>query len=175
MIDTAVNTITTMGLLAEGVYITDPEDTYFEKNKIVSVGDSSFLVIDHTDVSNDGFNAVLLQNEDTKEFVIVFRGTQEIIDWDSNITTFLSNYNPQADEGLEFVENMIQAYQIDVNNLTLTGHSLGGIIAQFVSAELRTQAYTYNSFGANLLSSLPPFGVPFYSVIGQKINGVRLD
>ena len=158
----------------QGVLVKNNVFNVFESNGVVYSLDNKYQVIDYSDPSASGFNGVLLKNIDTGEYVVSFRGTKELIDWDSNLTTFLWNYNPQVQEGLAFVKTMMEAHQIDASKLTLTGHSLGGIIAQVVGAELRTQAYTYNSYGANLLSSLPSLGLPFYAVIGQIMDVLGL-
>ncbi|APG25569.1 alpha/beta hydrolase family protein [Syntrophotalea acetylenica] len=122
----------------------------------------SYTVKDYISHWTD-MQAILLEKNDsggnpTGEYVIAFRGTEPNSDrdWISNGLTGLANFNPQAIAGKAFVQEMMAKHSIATNKLTLTGHSLGGIITQAVGADLHIQGYSFNPYGANLLSSLPP-------------------
>lgn len=124
--------------------------------------DSSYTVIDYISHWSE-MQAILLEKNDsggnpTGEYVVAFRGTEpnSARDWVSNGLTGLANFNPQVIAGKAFVREMMAKWSISADRLTLTGHSLGGIITQAVGADLHIQGYSFNPYGANLLSSLPP-------------------
>ena len=85
--DTSANIITTMGIIANEVYASNKqtyfEDLYENGEKIeqsLEANGTTYKVIDHTPADNEGFNALLLKDESTGEYVIAFRGTQETFD-----------------------------------------------------------------------------------------------
>ena len=115
---------------------------------------SKYTVIDYDNNSKgNGMEAVLLRNDTTGQFVISFRGTQEPIDGIYDITTGLLNYNPQIPDATAFVQKALDNpdYNISSSNLTLTGHSLGGILTQAVGADLKIQGYTFNAWSSSNL------------------------
>lgn len=59
---------------------------------------------------------------------------------------------PQYYDAVKFVSESISEFKIDKSNLTLTGHSLGGILTAQIGLEFGIKGYAYNPFGANLLS-----------------------
>lgn len=179
------NQISDMGILAEVAY-----ETYGGISRIF-IGaaissdkdgkyllDSTYSVVDYSENWTD-MQALLLEKNDsggnpTGEYVVAFRGTQELPDWLSNGVTGFANFNPQAIAGKNFVLEMMDKYSISTDRLTLSGHSLGGIITQAVGADLHIQGYSFNPYGANLLSSLPPMLLPFFSFLGQVLDLVGL-
>jgi hypothetical protein len=169
--------VSDMGLLSQLSYLLFGDsplvkgETFnvFVDDGIIYTLNSSYTVIDYTPTtitmpdSSFDMQALLLAKNDnagnpTGEYVIAFRGTEPNSDrdWISNGLTGLANFNPQAIAGKAFVQEMMAKHSIATNKLTLTGHSLGGIITQAVGADLHIQGYSFNPYGANLLSSLPP-------------------
>ena len=118
-------------------------------------------------VFKSGFQGMLLKERGTDNYVISFRGTAGLKDLgvDAPLANlpFVGNHNYQLDEAKEFANAMIEKYHINKESLTLTGHSLGGILVQQVSAEVRIPGYTYNALGADEL-------VDKDSLIGKIIN-----
>jgi len=94
-----------------------------------------------------GFQGMLLQNKETSEYVIAFRGTAGGKDILVDIAIALDK-NPQFNEAVEFTKNCIDKYDIDKDNLTLTGHSLGGILVQTVGSTEQIPGYAYNPLGS---------------------------
>ncbi|MDR3089557.1 MAG: hypothetical protein LBU39_07045 [Desulfobulbaceae bacterium] len=66
---------------------------------------------------------------------IAFRGTEGITDIVSDILVGYYNFNPQFSVDKEFVQQMMAEYSISSSNLTLTGHSPGGILSQSIGAD----------------------------------------
>ncbi len=148
-------TITDMGMLSNEVY----NDKYFEfeivngikqyKNPI-KTANGTYTIIDSEDTLN-GMQALLLKAPDGK-FVIAFRGTEaKPNDIFYDVTTAFFNFNPQILEAEAFVKKMMLDYNITASNLTLTGHSLGGILTQSVGATLNIQGVTFNAWSSSNL------------------------
>ena len=169
-------TITEMGLLSQMVYLEFGKDPLI-KNKFIhsftyddvtyNLG-TTYKVIDHTfDMSLSGFQALLLQDITTGKYIVAFRGTEptSVFDWVNDILVGTTNINIQYTAALNFVkeilDNKTDAYEITTQNLTLTGHSLGGMLTQQVGATLHLEGYAYNPYGMeNLLTHLPGNNVP---------------
>lgn len=122
--------------------------------------------------SDDGlgesdFQGMLLKERATGEYVIAFRGTDGKMDAavDAGMANPILNHNFQLNEAKDFVNDMKEKYNISNDNLTLTGHSLGGILVQQVAATEHIKGYTYNAMGADELikfdgtSSVSPGGI----------------
>jgi|GEM_PF-1160414 len=175
------STITDMSELARLVYL--------EYGTSIKIGDEYFASTDITDTETNvvenfylnsrytviettgsefgeigylsSMQAMLLKNEDTGEYVIAFRGTQEsgdyltdfIIGLTSAVTGTGAAYNAQYSAADEFVTDMVAKYSdLSLSNLTLTGHSLGGILAQTIASENSMSAYTFNALGTSGLT-----------------------
>lgn len=98
--------------------------------------------------SNTGFAALALRNESTGEIVIAYRGTDGIKDLTgSDLQLALQNDVPkQHAEAAAFYTQIKNEYG---PNITITGHSLGGALAQLVAAIEGRPAYTYNAPGVS--------------------------
>jgi Ca2+-binding RTX toxin-like protein len=153
------NTLVTMGIISGEVYNSDyftiKDDGSLVKDTIEG---TTYKVIDHTPNSTlSGFNALLLQDT-AGNYVLAYRGTEwySISDWVTNIQIGIDNYAPQFDEAYNFTLDMIVKYTIDTSELTLTGHSLGGMLTQSVGAVLQIPGYAYNPWGSDVLATLEP-------------------
>ena len=71
------NTITTMGIISDEVY---KNKKYFVDEEDLKANNHTYKVLDHTPATDQGFNALLLQDTQTGKYVIAFRGTQEKFD-----------------------------------------------------------------------------------------------
>ena len=112
---------------------------------------NKFELIDFT--SDDGylnsdFQAMLFK--DGSKYIIAFRGTASFKDILAD-ALISANKNFQKNEAIDFVKNMMNKYKFSNDDLTLTGHSLGGIISQEVAAQLKLKAYSYNPLGSSKL------------------------
>ena len=161
--DTSANTITTMGIISSEVYNTTPGKDYFSDlpDNLVANG-ITYKVKDFADTSSD-MQALLLETQKlvdgelvgTGEYVIAFRGTESIMDWVVNLSSAIYNYSPQFNDALAFVQKAIDS-GIDKNKITLTGHSLGGILTQAVGATLSIEGYAFNPWGTSTLTTASP-------------------
>ncbi|NQY51944.1 MAG: DUF2974 domain-containing protein [Campylobacteraceae bacterium] len=102
------------------------------------------------DYTGSGFQAMLLQKDGTEEYVIAFRGTAGIKDLMVD-AAMIVNKNPQNKDALEFTKRMLKEHTIKKEDLTLTGHSLGGIHVQTVGTIKRIRGFAYNPLGSSKL------------------------
>ena len=97
-----------------------------------------WLVLSQSSFNLNGFSAVLLQNRETGEKVLTIRGTNDPMDWATdliNIALFGTVLAMPQYYSLEaYYAQMISAGLLGVNEqITVTGHSLGGFLAQAVA------------------------------------------
>lgn len=109
----------------------DDVDAYYEEHNIENPPQitSEYIVIKPSEALN-GFQGMLVQDDVTKEYTFVFRGTDENMDWvSSDIPMFLDSMPDQMFSVVSFVMEMINQYHLDATNTTFAGHSLGGSLA----------------------------------------------
>ena len=107
--------------------------------------------------STTGFAATAYQNSETGEVVIVYRGTdqEEFSDWENDIDICMDNIPSQYIEAEHFY-NIISEH-FSGKEISLTGHSLGGALAQLVGATTGAETVTFNSPGVvHLLDNIDP-------------------
>ncbi len=108
-------------------------------DKMKELGIDSNLLRD----SFTGYSATIFQNKDTGEYVVAFRGTDELVkDMVSNVVE-IEGLSFQHFLALQLAENLRQR-DIDV---TYVGHSLGGGLAVTAAMSSGREAVTYNSAG----------------------------
>jgi hypothetical protein len=122
----------------------------------------SYTVIDYIDTPVTDMQALLLKKTGAEEYVIAFRGTQEFADKLVDATIGFANFNPQFSAAKDFVQAALDmddsVHNITTENLTLTGHSLGGILTQSVGAVMGIKGYAFNPYGTErLLTGWPNF------------------
>ena len=164
--NTLENTITTMGLLSKEAYNVGN----FQIGAEITANNQTYKVIDYVSTASD-FQALLLKNESGK-FVMAFRGTEldSILDWLNDVSIGLANINEQYNDAKEFLEKAMKDYGVTIDNLTLTGHSLGGILTQQVGATYGIKGYAFNPYGTDRLLSLPQS--PFDGITSNFLYGL---
>ena len=136
-------------ILSGAAYDTTYQDVFidgskYEVDRIFNdfEGDLSPYNIFRNWLSTSGLNATLYKNDDINEVVISFRGT-ELQPSDILEDVQLPFGNRQQELALEWVKQMIEEYPD--YSVSLTGHSLGGGLAQYVSYYTGLDAVTYNA------------------------------
>jgi hypothetical protein len=169
--------ITEMGFLAQMAYqrigegkfkISNIVDNFNDENKTYKLK-HEYKIINWIDTTISDLQAIFLEQGHTKDskfvgsgdYIIAFRGTAGVIDlaWDFTTIPFL-NCNPQYASALEFTKRALAKIADDKScsmdeakqYLTLTGHSLGGILTQTVGANLHIKGYAYNPWGVKCTS-----------------------
>jgi len=94
-----------------------------------------------------GFHASAYRSPNSNTIIVAFAGTTATspADWMTNIS-HLNQVPQQYLAALEFVRHLIDQ-GTPPNQIVLTGHSLGGGLAQFVALALGLPAVTFNSAG----------------------------
>lgn len=123
-----------------------------------------FYVDNRTVVAQDssvsGFYSVVLKKDN--EYVIAYRGSEKFPLEDAykdfietDLLIGMGRIPLQFYEGIEVYDRITKDYKIDRNQIVLTGHSLGGGIAQYVSMSIDKRenfipkTYTWNGIGIN--------------------------
>ncbi len=120
--------------------------------------------------TSSGMQAVAFRNAQN-EIVIAYRGTElnDIGDVSSDINILLGNI-PQAQ--LTDAENFYKAVvaQYGDENIVITGHSLGGAIAQIIGSKTGKLTYTYNAPGMATYSGIYPDVVKNFVVMNDYVG-----
>lgn len=113
---------------------------------------SDWDIGEHINLPND-LQAYVFQNDKTNQVIIAFRGTQElqdILDADRHIALGDDIFNDQAIAARKFVEKQLHKRAYRGYRFVLTGHSLGGYLADDCGARYRIPTVTFNAPGKNL-------------------------
>jgi len=130
-----------------------------EEEKVYLHG-HQYKIIEHVDDRRSGYQGTAYERLDTKEVVVSHRGTQEVVKdgifTDGMMVT--SRRNLQADAALAFTNRILAEAEIsairrgEAHNVTVTGHSLGGTLAQITAHHYGLKGETFNAYGAVSLS-----------------------
>lgn len=134
-------------------------------NLLKKSGNNSFYSFKN---ENSGFVATLFENKKTKELIIAYRGTERIglgenssdllalgKDIKTDLNLVLCNFDEQFEDAYEFY--WLVKEQNPKSKITIIGQSLGGALAQLVSAKVysrtgkKLKTFTYNAPGCKHL------------------------
>ena len=173
--------ITEMGKLAQMAYkklggdggynVKDIIPNFEDEGKTYKLN-LNYKILDFINTPNDT-QALLLERGETNgngefkgigNYVVAFRGTGEVWDGVVDLRIGFKNINEQYADALDFTNKALTKISNDKqcsideakSYLTLTGHSLGGILTQQIGANLGIKGYAYNPYGVDRLLSLPP-------------------
>jgi hypothetical protein len=96
-----------------------------------------------------GYYGVAFRDNATGEIVIANRGTEMLTsqDWSSNFQMAVNQLPDQYLFAEQFLDQVVDAYSNAGVSITITGHSLGGSLAQLLAAETGLSATTFNAYG----------------------------
>lgn len=111
--------------------------------------------------SQSGFYAICFKNSQ-EEYLLAFRGSEinpiedAYLDFiNTDLVIGMGKIPIQFHEGVEVYEKIMQEFHLDSSQLSITGHSLGGGIAQYVALSVDRlhhyvpRTYTWNAVGVN--------------------------
>ncbi|MCD0264958.1 DUF2974 domain-containing protein, partial [Xanthomonas melonis] len=131
------------------------------------MGGNIYIRLKYVD-SPSGYQGVIYQRVDTNEIVVAHRGTeterelkQDGVYTDGGMVA--SRHNRQAAEAIELTKDaLVYAQKIgkdgEVPAVTVTGHSLGGNLAQVTAHHFGLKGETFNAYGAVSLDRRIPEG-----------------
>jgi len=160
--------------LSADAYNTYPREKWREG---VVVSDVRYEILDQVSRPS-GYQGTLYRNTETGDMVVAHRGTEfdrelvrDGIIADAGMV--IVGVNRQENDALAFtrhaveIANDMNREQCQASSLTVTGHSLGGTLAQITAYRLGLQGETFDAYGAaGLVADLPEGGT-------QVINHVR--
>lgn len=115
----------------------------------------------------NGFQGAIYKNKNTGQIIVAFCGSNGINDWLlSNLRTEVQKLPAQYTNALKLYNDAIKLY--GAGNVTVTGQSLGGILAQLVCAKTDAIGYTYNTAGIQAL--LPLLGIDKNKIFSNITN-----
>ncbi|KAF1003516.1 MAG: hypothetical protein GAK28_04652 [Luteibacter sp.] len=165
---------TDYALLSQDVY----HDTAI--NKTVELDGITYRVIDAADDPITGFQAQAYVREDVQpqQVIVAFRGTefdrQPVRDGGVDAGMVLTGLNLQTPDALLFTQRVMDKVNKAAKDedrqppdITVTGHSLGGTLAEISAARFGLKGETFNAYGAaGLRQGIPEGG-------NQVIDHVR--
>ena len=108
---------------------------------------------------NNGFFACIYQKNN--EMIIVYRSSDDINDWlDSNKSMLQGKMPAQAYNAVQVYDTVNKFCNENNMKLTILGYSLGGSLAQIVSAFRNAAAVTFNAYG---VKNMLPKDLPYYN------------
>ncbi len=124
--------------------------------EILYLNGNQYEVFEHVNDARTGYQGTLYQRVSTKDFVVAHRGTEEFIK-DGIITDaamVFAKSNPQAPHALALTSRALKEAQMSsaeygrLPQVSVTGHSLGGTLAQITAHHHDLQGETFNAYGA---------------------------
>ncbi|MFC4765263.1 XVIPCD domain-containing protein [Dyella koreensis] len=138
-------------------------------NEVIELGGVKYKIFDHTNNPHTGYQATAYQRVDSGEVVIAHRGTEfdrePVHDGGVDAGMVLTGLNAQSPDAIAFTQRVIdeakkQSAQAGYPYaVTVTGHSLGGTLAEITAAKFDLKGETFNAYGAaGLLYGIPEGG-----------------
>jgi hypothetical protein len=147
------------------------QDSYHDHQLMdkVTLGGVQYEVLDHADDPGTGYQGTAYKRLDTGEVVIAHRGTEfdrePVHDGGVDAGMVLVGVNAQTPDAMAFTRKVLEEAKVDSErsgrplSVTVTGHSLGGTLAEITAYECGLHGETFNAYGAaSLLQGVPHGG-----------------
>jgi hypothetical protein len=151
-----------------------------ELDKSIPLGGKDYTPIAYKDDPHTGFQATAYQHvnlDGSRDVVIAYRGTEfgrePVHDGLTDAGMALAGVNAQTADSIAFTKQVMEKAKADADknhsavNFTVTGHSLGGTLAEINAYKFGLHGETFNAYGAaGLIQGIPEGGT-------QVIDNVR--
>jgi hypothetical protein len=129
----------------------------------------TYKVLEHVDNSRNGYQGTIYQRMDSGEIIVAHRGTEfERERWKDLVLTdgamVIGRTNPQAADAIALTQRALEIAEKEGQlaghkpEVTVTGHSLGGTLAQISAHYYDLRGETFNAYGAVSLHHQVPKG-----------------
>ena len=142
----------------------------------VTIEGVKYQVLEHVDSKSSGYQGTIYQRVDTREIVVAHRGTEfgreafkDGVLADGGMV--FGRVNSQARDAIELTGQALEIARKDgvkwggkAPEVTQTGHSLGGTLAQISAHHYDLRGETFNAYGAASLNYQVPAGSKYRMV-----------
>lgn len=145
------------------------QDSYEDRkqDQKVTLGEVVYKVFDHANDPVTGYQGTAYTRVDTGEIIIAHRGTEQIgrdgVLSDGGMV--FTGVNLQTADAMAFTRKVIENAKREAEksglplNITVTGHSLGGTLAEITAYKYGLHGETFNAYGAvDLMQGIPEGG-----------------
>lgn len=133
----------------------------------VTLNGVDYRIREHVDNARNGYQGTIYQRVDSGEIVVAHRGTEQI--WKDGVIAdgamVANRTNPQANDAIALTRRALEYARQDgmeagarTPQVTVTGHSLGGTLAQVSAHHFDLRGETFNAYGAASLDRRIPEG-----------------
>lgn len=151
--------------LANAAYETPKLDGKGEFERI-HIGAQEFVPVKHMDTPR-GYQGTIYRNVGTGDYVVAHRGTEfdrELLkDGVVDLGMVTTRFNAQLKDALELTRQAKVMAERDGTQLSVTGHSLGGGMAQVTGHHHNLPGEAFNPYGAASLGYRIPSGQPAHA------------
>ena len=155
-------------------------------NKVYQAKDNNFYtapdghkyrVIENMSNPQTGYQGTIYQDMSSGEIIVAHRGTKGSQDIATDIDMVRAKTNNQIDDAMRLVEHAKQHakdYQ-QLNHLShaptlsITGHSLGGTLAEVTAYRQNLHGETFNAYGAVGMRGMPAYPITNSNVVNHVI------
>ncbi|QDH71912.1 hypothetical protein FKV23_15490 [Lysobacter alkalisoli] len=139
------------------------------RREVIEIEGTRYKVVDHVDNPRNGYQGTIYQRVDTGEIVVAHRGTEfdreALRDGLTDAGMVLTRQNVQADDAIALTRRALEYAQREglqpgrqAPEVSVTGHSLGGTLAQISAHHFDLRGETFNAYGAASLDRRIPEG-----------------
>lgn len=154
--------------LANDAYVDRPVGVRASGNdERAVIGGVAYRILEHVNDGRTGYQGTIYQRLDTQQIIVAHRGTEQV--WKDGVVTdgsmVVARVNPQADQAVELTRRAVARAEefgrqpgARTPEVTVTGHSLGGTLAQVSAHHFNLSGETFNAYGAASLDRRIPEG-----------------
>jgi len=133
------------------------------KAEVIPLGEHHYRILEHSS-SSSGYQGYIYQSLDTGEIVVSHRGTEDVKDILADAGMVTLRVNVQVSEAIALTRRAMNFSERETERsgkhleITVTGHSLGGTLAQISAHHFDLKGETFNAYGAVSLGYRIPEG-----------------